>query len=475
MQITNITDEGLSREYALEWSNEQIDTQLSNLIASQYSHLQVPGFRPGKAPIQVIKQRVGPSLIPDTLEGLLKEGIAELIDQKQLKDIINTNNYPDHYHPGGAFKVRITFDLKPEIKPMDFSSIKLVEYKPTTPEATLEKLLKNIAKRNGEKTEVKRKAKSGDVVIIDFEGFKGGEAFAGGKGENAELEIGSNTFIPGFEDQFIGQKAEDKVEFDITFPEDYQAADLAGQQVRFFCTVHKVMELKERTIDDELAKELGLENLDELKKRVTESYENGLKEQTQEILRIELMDILNDAHQFELPPRMVEQEFDQIWQQIKHALDNGQLDPEDQDKDEETLKAEYTKIAERRVKLGMLLSDVAERSEVKINEQETERYMIERVTKMPPEQQSQYLQLFNQDKAGLIRMFGAELLESKAIDFICEQAQIDIKEVDEDGLRKILETRSNEEKQAKKQSKDKPKPAKKAKPKAKETKKKKDE
>ncbi|MFK7866369.1 MAG: trigger factor [Alphaproteobacteria bacterium] len=469
MEITDIQTEGLSREYKLTWSADEIDGLVTSIISTKYRDVNMPGFRPGKAPIKLLKQRFGDAVLREALDQLFDEGTKHLIESKGLENNVGFNSSNDSYEKGKDLAVNILVDLSPEFEPMDFSKISLTELKPVPDDARLDEALGDIAKQNREQEAVKRAAKKGDMVDIDFEGYLNNEAFPGGKAEHSKLEIGAGQFIPGFEENFIGKKAGDSVDFDVDFPSDYQAENLAGKTAHFKCKVHEVLVLKDRAIDDELAKTLGMEDLNQLKSRLKEDYTQRLSAQTSEMMQIKLMDALNDAHDFELPSRMVDREFDNIWPRVKHAMEHDHLDPDDQGKDEATLNADYRKIAQRRVRLGLLLADVAKRGSIAVADDEIQQHMIKRITSMPQETQGQYIQMLSneQQRNQMMESFKAELLEEKTIGFIKEQATITVEEIPETEIEARLAAESGEAVMVEDSKKAKPKKAAAKKPAAK--------
>ena len=319
------------------------------------------------------------------------------------------------------------------------SKLKLTRPVAEVPDADVDEALNNIAEQQTSYKERGKtaKAKEKDLVVIDFVGKVGGEEFAGGKGEGIELVLGSASFIPGFEDQLVGAKAGDEVEVKVTFPEDYGSKDLAGKDAVFDVKVVEIKAPEKVEIDDELAKKVGLENLDDLKKRIRERIEADYKRLSRSHLKRALLDKLDDAHDFELPQGMVNAEFDQIWRQVEGA----ERDEEDKDKTEEELKTEYRKIAERRVRLGLVLAEIGKRAEVQVPSQELQQAIQQQAIR-----ESQYLQMqgqevspqevlkFYQQNPGAIQQIRAPLFEEKVVDYIIERAEVKDKTVAKDKL-----------------------------------------
>ncbi|MCK5747798.1 MAG: trigger factor, partial [Oricola sp.] len=326
-------------------------------------------------------------------------------------------------------KADLEYDLQAEIlptfEPMDVSTLKLTRPVAEVPESDVDEALAKIAEQQVSYKERGKtaKAKEKDQVLIDFVGKVDGEEFEGGKGEGFELVLGSGQFIAGFEDQLIGAKTGDDVEVKVTFPEEYHAKNLAGKDAVFDVHVQEVRAPEEPAIDDELAKKVGLESLDDLKKRIKERIEGDYKDLSRSHLKRSLLDKLDEAHDFELPQGMVNAEFEQIWRQVEST----ERDEEDKDKSDEELKEEYRKIAERRVRLGLVLAEIGKRAEVKVPSQE-----LQQAVQRQAIQEAQYMQMqgqnispqevlqFYQKNPQALEQVRAPLFEEKVVDYIIE-------------------------------------------------------
>jgi trigger factor len=327
------------------------------------------------------------------------------------------------------------------------SKLKLTRPVAEVPDADIDEALNNIAEQQTTYKERGKtaKAKEKDLVVIDFVGKVDGEEFAGGKGDGIELVLGSASFIPGFEDQLVGSKAGDEVEVKVTFPEGYGSKDLAGKDAVFDVKIVEVKAPEKVEIDDELAKKVGLESLADLKKRIHERIEADYKRLSRGHLKRALLDKLDDAHDFALPQGMVNAEFSQIWAQVESA----ERDEEDKDKTEEELKTEYRKIAERRVRLGLVLAEIGKRAEVQVPSAELQQAIQQQAIR-----EAQYLQMqgqqvspqevlkFYQQNPGAIQQIRAPLFEEKVVDYIIERAEVKDKTVAKD---KLMEEPEGEE------------------------------
>jgi trigger factor len=322
-----------------------------------------------------------------------------------------------------AYKMDI--DVMPEFTPVDAASLKITRPVAEVSDEQIDESLKRIAEQNikYEPRAKTAKAKDGDAVIIDFVGKIDGVPFEGGSAEQQSVVLGSNRFIPGFEEQLVGVKTGEEKELNVTFPEDYQAANLAGKAAVFEVKVHEVRAPKTPELDEEFAKGLGLESLEQLrglvKDQLTAEHANASRSKAKR----DLLDKLDAAHSFDLPPGMVSQEFDQIWQQLQREMDAGRVDDEEKKKPEDELKAEYRKIAERRVRLGLVLAEIGRISDVRISEQEVNQALI-REARQYPGQEREVIQFFQKNPAAMAQL-RAPIYEDKVVDHILSVATVE--------------------------------------------------
>jgi trigger factor len=327
----------------------------------------------------------------------------------------------------------LVYDIKYEIIPpitlTDFSKLKLEKPTVEVDDARVQEALERLASSRKEYVARKKtaKAQNGDRVKIDFLGRIDGEAFEGGAGEGFDLELGSGQFIPGFEEQLVGTKAGDKIDVSVDFPADYGSADLAGKAAVFECTVHEVSEPKDAQISEEFASSLGMESLDKLKEAMREQIGADYSQMSRGHLKKDLLDQLADTHDFDLPPSMVELEFEQIWGQFQQELTSQEKTIEDLDESEDDLRAEYRGIAVRRVRTGLVLAEVGNNNAIEVSQEELNQGLMQRVQQFPGQEQQvfEYFQK-NPEAMGQIR---APLFEEKVVDFICEMATVSDKKV----------------------------------------------
>jgi len=327
-------------------------------------------------------------------------------------------------------------DIMPDFEPTDIKKLTIKKPVAEVSDAELEERLGQIAESNQkfDKRGKTAKARDGDAVVMDFTGKIDGEPFEGGAAEGHTLVLGSNSFIPGFEEQLVGSKAGEEKDVSVTFPEDYQAPHLAGKEAVFEVKIHEVREPKTPDVDEEFAKGLGVEGLDKLKELVGEQIKGEFASASRAKAKRHLLDQLDEKHDFELPPKMVEAEFDQIWQQLQAEMDAGRTADEDKDKSEDELKAEYRKIAERRVRLGLVLAEIGRAAEITINEQEVQQALINEARNFPG-QERQVIEFFQKNQNAMAQL-RAPIYEDKVVDHILATAKVKEETVSKEDLLK---------------------------------------
>ena len=440
MQVTETKSEGLSREFKVALPANEIEEKISHRLKELARTAQMPGFRPGKVPVSVLRKKYGPSVLGEVLERAVNDSSQQALAEKGLRPAMQPQIEITSFEDGGDLEYTIAVELLPEIKPVDFSKIKLERLIPKTDDAAMEKTLADIAAAQGDSAAIKddRETKTGDVLVIDFLGRVGGEEFAGGKAEGYELTLGSGTFIPGFEEQLIGVKVGDKIEVKVKFPDSYGAAELSGKDAVFDVTVNELKETVPSAIDDELAKKVGMENLEALKKSIREEQESEFNEMSRMILKRALLDELSAAHDFEIPEKLLDREFDTIWKQFeeqrKKDKDAGQGSEE---KTDDEHKKDFREIAERRVRLGLLLSEVGRANNVQISQEDVNSQLMAEARRHPGREKEVMEHYKNNPEA--MEELSAPLYEEKVVNFILEQASITEKTATKDGLIKTME------------------------------------
>ncbi|MCA6246330.1 MAG: trigger factor [Phenylobacterium sp.] len=442
MQIVEKSVEGLSRVYGVTVPSALLAEKVEARIAEITPTLNLKGFRPGKVPAGHVRKMFGRSLMSEVVEQTITETTQKVLSDNNLRpagepDLRPEGDIQQVVEGKADLSYEIALEVIPEFEPVDFSGISLKRpvYEPTDKEvdeavAELAESSKTYEPRKGKTT----KAKEGDQLLIDFVGRVAGEVFEGGSAEDATLTLGSGQFIPGFEEQLVGAKPEDEVLVKVTFPAEYQAAHLAGKDAEFTVTVKEVRAPKASKIDDELAQRLGIEDLGKLKELLRSNLQSQFSGATRFKLKRALLDILDEKHDFPLPPRMVEAEFSQIWEQVQQDKAAGNLPPEDADKTDEQLEAEYRKIAQRRVRLGLVLAEIGRVNNVVVTEQELAEAMRAEAMRYGPQAQ-QIFDFFRQNPAAQAQL-RAPIFEEKVVDLIVSKAKVEDEKVSKEELLK---------------------------------------
>ena len=442
MQIVEKSGEGLSRVYGVTVPVAELAERLEARIAEITPQMNIKGFRPGKVPPAHVRRVHGKALMAEVVQEAINESSQKVMDDNKLRpagepDLKPEGDIQEVIEGKADLAYEIAIELMPEFEPVDPATLSLTKpvYKPT--DAEVDEALDGLAKQSRTyepRTGKTVKAKDGDQLIIDFIGRIDGEAFEGGSATDTPLTLGSNQFIPGFEEQLVGAKPDSTVTVKVKFPEDYQAANLAGKDAEFEVTVKEVKAPVESVIDDELAKRLGLEDLASLKDLLRKNLEEQYAGASRFKLKRALLDELDTKHDFELPPKMVEAEFAGIWQQVQGDKERGALPPEDAEKSEEQLQSEYRKIAERRVRLGLVLAEIGRAGNVQVTEQELVEAMRQEAMRYGAQAQ-QIFDMFRQNQ-NLQAQLRAPIFEDKVVDLIVSKAKVEEQEVSKDELLK---------------------------------------
>ena len=442
MQIVEKSGEGLSRVYGVTIPAADLTEKLEARIAEITPTLNIKGFRPGKVPPAHVRRLYGKALMGEVVEQTLSETTQKVLQDNKLRpagepDLKPEGDLGEVIEGKADLTYEIAVDLMPEFEPVDLTSLELTRpvYEPSG--AEVDEAVAELAKQNRTyepRTGKTVKAKDGDMVVIDFVGKLDGEAFAGGSATDAELVLGSGQFIPGFEEQLVGVKPDSDVEVKVTFPENYQAADLAGKEALFEVKVKEVKAPVETAADDAFAERLGVESLEKLRELLKTNLGEQYARASRFKLKRALLDQLDSKHDFPLPPKMVEAEFASIWNQVQQDKTNGQLPPEDAEKSEEQLRSEYRKIAERRVRLGLVLAEVGRANEVQVTDQELGEAMRQEALRYGAQAQ-QIFDLFRQNPNAQAQL-RAPIFEDKGVDLIVSKAKVEDQPVSKEDLLK---------------------------------------
>ncbi len=439
MQVTETLKDGLKRAYTITVTAAELDAEVQKKLLEAQPEVEIKGFRKGKVPLAILKKQFGQRMIgdamQDAIDGAMKDHFDKTGDRPALQPEVKMVG-GETWKEGQDVVVEMTYECLPPIPEVDAGKIKLERLSVKADDAAIAEALKNLA-GSAQSFEPKKKAsksKKGDQVVIDFKGSVDGEYFDGGAGEDYPLVLGSNSFIPGFEDQLIGAKAGDEVKVNVSFPENYGAAHLAGKAAVFECTVKEVREPKEAEIDDELAKKFGAEDLAALKGQIAERLEAEYKGAARAVMKRSLLDQLDAQVKFDLPPALVEAEAAQIAHQLWHE-ENPNVHDHNHGAVEPT--AEHKKLAERRVRLGLVLAEVGRKAEVTVTDAEMTQAVLAAARQYPGQERAFFE--FVQKNAQMQQQLRAPVFEDKVVDHIVAGAKVTEKEISKDALQKLVE------------------------------------
>ncbi|MFN4171103.1 MAG: trigger factor [Pseudorhodobacter sp.] len=439
MQVNETLNEGLKRGYTITVTAAELDAKVQEKLVEAQPEVEMKGFRKGKVPMAMLRKQFGPRIMGDAMQeaidGAMKSHFDASGDRPAMQPEVKMVG-GETWREGQDVVVEMTYEALPEIPEVDASKVTLERLVVKADDAAVEEALKNLAEsaQNFEDRKKGSKAKDGDQIVIDFKGSVDGDYFEGGSAEDYPLVLGSNSFIPGFEEQLVGAKAGEEKKVEVTFPEAYGAANLAGKAAVFECTVKAVKEPKAAEIDDELAKKFGAEDLAALKGQIAERLEAEYKGAARAVLKRALLDQLDGMVKFELPPSLVEAEAGQIAHQLWHE-DNPEVQGHNHDAIEPT--EEHKSLAERRVRLGLLLAEVGRKAEVTVTDQEMTQAVLTQARQYPG-QERQFFE-FVQKNPQMQQQLRAPIFEDKVVDFIVAGATVTDKEIGKDDLQKAIE------------------------------------
>ena len=443
MQVTETLNEGLKRGYAIIVTAGELDAKVNEKLIEAQPEIEMKGFRKGKVPMALLRKQYGQRLLgeamQDAIDGALNSHLETSGHRPAAQPQMKMTN--EDWKEGDDVHVEVVYETLPDVPDVDFKKIKLERMVVKADEASVTEALENLAKtaQNFEDRKKGSKAKDGDQVVIDFVGKVDGEAFEGGSAEDYPLVLGSNSFIPGFEAGLVGVKAGEEKDVDVTFPENYGAENLAGKAAVFTCNVKAVKEPKAAEINDDLAKQLGAEDLAALKGQISERLEGEYTGAARAVAKRALLDALDKAAKFDLPASLVDAEASQIAHQLwheenpdHHGHDHGAIETTD----------EHKKLAVRRVKLGLLLADVGQKAEIKVTDAELTQAVMNQARQYPGQEREFFD--FVQKNAQFRQQLQAPIFEDKVVDHIFAEAKVTEKEVDKDALQKAVEALDEE-------------------------------
>jgi trigger factor len=444
MQVTETLVEGLKHEFQISVPASDLEAKADTRLVDLKDKVRLNGFRPGKVPVSHLKKVYGRSVMAETVEQTIRDTNTKIFtergfrlatepkvtmptEEKAVEDILTGKS---------DLNYTVSIEVVPAIQLADFKSFAVEKPVADVTDADVDQAIKRIADQNrpyaakGEGA----KAENGDRVTVSFKGTIDGTPFDGGTSENIQVVIGSNTFIPGFEEQLLGMGAGENRTLKVSFPKNYTNLELAGKPAEFDTTATLIEAPQDTEINDEFAKTLGLESLDKLKEAARERLSAEYAGATRQRVKRTLLDKLDEAHRFEAPPSLVDEEFNLMWNSIRAEMESGGKTFADEDTTEEAAKEEYRKIADRRVRLGLVLSEIGEKNKITVTEDEVSRAVIERARSMPGREKEVWE--FYQKNANALAQLRAPIYEDKVVDFILELASVTEKKVTREDLYK---------------------------------------
>jgi trigger factor len=445
MNVTETLSQGLKREYKVVIPAQDLAAKYSDKLAKLTQNVRLPGFRPGKVPSALLKKRYGDALATEVVEEAVSETASKALTDKGLRPALQPKLLEvGKFEEGKDLEFRFQVEALPEIEPMDFRQLALERVKVSVDDSDLDAPLTRLREANPDlkPADAGRKAEKGDVTVIDFAGTVGGVAFPGGSAEGHHLRLGSGGFIPGFEDQLIGATAGEKRDVTVTFPAEYPAKNLAGKEAVFAVTVKELKQASPAELTDAFAERVGAKDLADLKAQIRKQIEGDYASLARMRLKRQLLDKLAEGHGFAVPEGMVEAEFNLIWREVEEQKKQGQMDEADKAKSEDDLKAEYRKIAERRVRLGLLLAEVGKRQKIEVAREELGQVIVREAQRFPG-QERKVIDYYQQNQEALAQL-RAPLYEDKVVDYILELAKVNEKSVTPKELTALAEAEAAE-------------------------------
>ncbi|MCK9549769.1 trigger factor [Aquamicrobium sp.] len=463
MQIVETSSEGLKRAYTVTIPARDITDRIEGEVRKIAPQVRMPGFRPGKVPANLIRKMHGPALHQDALNTTIRDAMDKLVADHKLRPAMQPEiSLGEGYEEGKDAELSVALEVLPQIEAPSLDGLKLEKLVVPVTDEQVDEAVNRIASQQKRFTDAKKgkKAENGDQLVIDFTGKLDGVEFDGGKAEGQAIELGANRFIPGFEEQLVGAKAGEERQITVTFPEDYPAENLKGKEATFDIVVHAVKVAGETTVDEDFAKELGLESLEQLRGLLRGQLEQETAGLTRTQMKRALLDQLAAGHDFAVPPSMVEAEFEQIWQQLLHEAGHEE-DPEAARKELEAERDDYRAIAERRVRLGLLLSEIGQANSVEVSQQEMQMLLAQAAQQYRPEDRERFQQYVMSDPVAAAQL-RAPLYEDKVVDFLFDKAEVTEREVTRDELQAAIEAEETAPAKPAKKAAAKKAPAKKA-------------
>lgn len=446
MKIVETLNEGLKRAYDIKITANDIESRVEAEVKKIAPQVNMPGFRKGKVPANLVRKMHNDSLMQEALTTSIQENVQKAIVDHKLRPAMQPSiTLADGYEHGKDANIKVELEILPDVPTPSIDGLKLERLVVEADKKTVDESLQKFAEsqKQFETAAKSYKAQIGDQCLIDFEGKIDGVPFDGGKGEGMAIELGSGRLIPGFEDQLVGKKANDEVLVKVTFPADYNVESLKGKDATFDVVIGEVQKPKVAKADDDMAKSMGLEGIDQLAALLKGQIEQELNGLTRTHMKRKLLDQLASSHDFDVPPSMVEAEFNQIWQQLEFEAAKEE-DPEAARKEMEDEKEEYRDIAVRRVRLGLLLSEIGQANGVEVSQQEMTMLMQQAAQQYRPEDRQRFVQYIQQDAMAAAQL-RAPLYEDKVVDFLFDKAEVTERKVTREELEAAIEAEDDSE------------------------------
>lgn len=441
MKTVETENEGLKRAYTLTIEAKEIEAKVEQEIRRIAPQVQLPGFRPGKVPPNLVRKRYGESIHGDALNSAVQDGVQKLLADHKIRPAMQPEvQLDDTYAQGKDAQVSVRVEALPDVPTPNIEGLKLERLTVAADETAVDEQIKRLADNNKSWSDAPKghKAAIGDLVVLDYAGSVDGEAFEGGTGEDMQVELGSGRLIPGFEDGVVGAKAGDKRDLNVTFPDDYPVEKLKGKPAVFAVSVKAVKLSGQAKLDDDFAKTLGLNDLEQLRTILREQQEQELNALTRTHMKRRLLDQLAASHDFPVPQTMVDAEYDNIMQQLRHEASH-EADPQAALDEIEKEAGEYRAIAERRVRLGLLLSEIGNANGIEVNQTEMNRLVAQAAQQYQGKDRERFIQYLQQEPMAAAQL-RAPLYEDKVVDFLFSKAEITDREVDRAEIEADLES-----------------------------------
>jgi trigger factor len=433
MNVTELSNEGLKRAYSVVVPATAIAAQKSKRLGELAKEAKLPGFRPGKVPMAVVQSRYGQAVMGEVLEASVQEASGKIMEERGLRPALQPKIEVVSFAEGADLEFRMDLEVLPEIPMPDFSGIAVTRLKAAPGEKQVDEALANLARRQSSLDEVEpRAAAKGEVLYVDFEGRIDGEVFKGGSGTDMPVEVAGPGFVPGFSEQLEGMLPGETRTFTVTFPADYTTTELAGKPAEFTVTAKTLKVFAVPALDDELAKKLGSESMEKLREVIVNILQREYDGQARIKVKRQLLDALAERASFTVPEGLVQGEFDGIWPRVEADMKAGRLDEDDKGKDEDTLKAEYRGIAERRIRLGLLLAEIGKTNNIQVSQEEL-RGALQAEMQRYPGQEKAVLEYY-QKTPQAVEALRSPIFEEKVVDFMLELAKVEEKAVEPEEL-----------------------------------------